>query len=148
MNINVILTSLLVMSSSILLFMVDFTHYVPNFNILGLKTKESTRRRKVKNTPSPTRLMYQSIPSLPIPLGDPQGFAHSHCPGVGFSRNFLCSGGRGFELQKFSTVLKEKCKNSSICFKESGGSLKDMCSCVVSYQLFQKQWMFIVSLIT
>ena len=38
--------------------------------------------------------------------------------GVGFSPSFLCPGGQGYELEKFSTVLKEKCKNFSICFKE------------------------------
>ena len=41
--------------------------------------------------------MYQLIPSLTIPPGDPLGFARYHCPGVGFSPNFLCLGGRGSE---------------------------------------------------
>ena len=59
--------------------------------------------------------------------------------GIGFSPNFLCQRGRGFELKKFSTVLKEKCKNFSNCFKEAGGSLKSRCSCPVSYQFLQKQ---------
>ena len=81
------------------------------------------------------QLMYQSIPSLTIP----QGFARSHCPGVGFSPNFLCSGVRRFELDIFSTVLKEKCRNFSIYFKETGGSLKSRCSPAVSYQFLQKQ---------
>ena len=37
-------------------------------------------------------------------------------------------GGRGFELKKFSIVLKEKCRKS-ICFKlkETGGSLQSRC---------------------
>ena len=52
--------------------------------------------------------------------------------------NFLCPGDQGFELEKFPAVLKGKCMNFSICFKETGGSLKSRCSCVVSYQL-QKQ---------
>ena len=43
-------------------------------------------------------------------------------------------GGRGLKLEKFSTVLKEKCKNFLICFKETGGSLKSRCSCAVSCQ--------------
>ena len=51
-------------------------------------------------------------------------------PGVGFSHNFLWPGGWGFELKKFRTVLKEKCRNFSICFKETGISLKSRC-CVV-----------------
>ena len=32
---------------------------------------------------------------------------------------FFCLGVRGFESEKFSTVFKEKCKNLSICFKET-----------------------------
>ena len=79
-------------------------------------------------------------PDHPPPLpGDP---ADSHVLtawGVGFSPKFLCPGGRGFELEKFSTVLNEKCKNFSICFKETGGSLKSRCSCAVSYQFLQTQ---------
>ena len=39
-----------------------------------------------------TAPMYQSIPSLTIPPGDPR----SHCPGVGFSPTFLCPGGSEF----------------------------------------------------
>ena len=50
--------------------------------------------------------------------GDPRGFAPSHCPGVGFSPNFLCQGGRGFESEKFPT----KQKNFSIGFKETGAA--------------------------
>ena len=52
--------------------------------------------------------MYQSIPSLTIPQGDPGGFAHSRYPGGRFLPKYLCPGGRGFELEKFSTALKEK----------------------------------------
>ena len=33
--------------------------------------------------------MYQSIPSLNIPAGDPRGFAHSQCPGSGFRPAFF-----------------------------------------------------------
>ena len=58
-------------------------------------------------------IMYQSIPSLTITSDDPRGFAHSHYLGV-----------RDFESEKFSTVFKDKCRNFSICFKETGGSLK------------------------
>ena len=84
--------------------------------------------------------MYRSIPSLTIPRATPRD---SHVPttrGVGFSPNFLFApGGRGFESEKFSTVPKEKCGNFSICFKETGGSLKSSCSRAVSYQFLQKQ---------
>ena len=56
--------------------------------------------------------MYQSIPSLTIlPPGDPQGFAHSHCPsGRVFSQLFLCPWGQDFESDKLFTVLKEICR--------------------------------------
>ena len=64
-------------------------------------------------------IMYQSIPSLTITPDDPRGFAHSHCLGV-----------RDFESEKFSTVFKDKCKSFSICFEETGGSLKSRCSCI------------------
>ena len=94
-------------------------------------------------------LVNVSINSKPgHPPGRPLGFARPHCPGVGFSPNFLCPEGRGFELEKFSTVLKEKYRDFWICFKETGGSLKSRCSCAVSYQFLQKQYMSTVSLIT
>ena len=51
-------------------------------------------------------VMYQSIPSLTIPLATP---VDSHVPtarAVGFSPNFLCPGGLGTESWKFSTILK------------------------------------------
>ena len=54
------------------------------------------------------------------PPGYPQRFACFHFPGVGLLPNFLCPGGWSFELEKFPTVLKEKCRNFSICFKETG----------------------------
>ena len=68
-------------------------------------------------------------PPLPATLGDSHVLTARR---VGFPPNFLCLGGQGFELEKFSTVLKEKCRNFSICFKETGGSLKSKCSCAVS----------------
>ena len=39
--------------------------------------------------------------------------------GSGFRPTSFAPGGRGFELEKFSTVLKEQCKNFWICFKET-----------------------------
>ena len=62
--------------------------------------------------------MYQSIPSLTIPPGDPRGFARYHCPGGRVFAQVSFPGGRGFELEKFPTVLKEKCKNSSFFLKK------------------------------
>ena len=84
------------------------------------------------------RLIYVSVnskPDHPPPPGDPRGFAPSHCPGVGFSPNFLCPGVRSFEIEKFSAVLKEKCRNFSICFKETGGSLKSGCRRLVLFHI-------------
>ena len=84
--------------------------------------------------------MCQSIPSLTIPPSRATpGDSHVlTAQGVGFLPNNLCPGGRGFELEKFSTVLKEKCRNFSICFKETGGILQSRCSCAASYQFLQK----------
>ena len=81
--------------------------------------------------------MYQLIPSLTITPDDPRGFARSHCLGV-----------RDFESEKFSIVFKDKCSTFSICLKETGDSSKRRCSCAVSCQLLQKQYMSTVSLIT
>ena len=72
--------------------------------------------------------MYQSIPSLTIPPGDPRGFARSHCPRGRVLAQLSLPGGWGFELDKFSPFLEEKCRNFSICFKETEGSLKSRCS--------------------
>ena len=78
-------------------------------------------------------VMNQSISSLTIPPGRPQGIHTSSLPGGSVFAQLSLPGGRGFELEKFSAVLKEKCKNFSVCFKEAGGSLKSRCSCAVSY---------------
>ena len=72
------------------------------------------------------------------PLGRPPGIRTFSLPGVGVLPNFLFLGGRGFELEKCSAVLKENCWNFLISFKEIGGSLKSRCSCAVSYQVLQK----------
>ena len=69
-------------------------------------------------------IMYQSI----LSPDDPREFARSHCLGV-----------RDFESEKFSAVFKDKCRSFSICFKETGGSLKSRCSSAVSCQLLQKR---------
>ena len=81
--------------------------------------------------------MYQSIPSLTIPPRATPGDSHVlTARGSGFGPTFFAregGGSRGFELEKFSAVLKEKSRNFSICFKETGGSLKGRwCSCAVS----------------
>ena len=78
------------------------------------------------------RIMYQSIPSLTIP-GRPLGIRTFLLPlgWSGFRPTFL-PGGRGFESENFPTVLKENCRNFSICFKKPGTySLKSKCSCAV-----------------
>ena len=64
------------------------------------------------------RFMHQSIPSLTIPRANPGDSHVFTVPRVGFSPNFLCPEARGFESEKFSTVLKEKCRNFSICFEQ------------------------------
>ena len=70
-------------------------------------------------------------------------------PGVsGFRPTFLAPG-LGFRIREiFYIVRKEKCRNFSIRFKETGGRMKSKCSCAVSYQCLQKQWISTVSLIT
>ena len=85
--------------------------------------------------------MYQSIPSLktPPPWRLPGIPTFSLPKGSGFRPTFFAGGVRGFELEKFSTVSKEACRNFSICFKKTGGSLKNRCSFAVSYQFFKKQ---------
>ena len=79
-------------------------------------------------------LHYVSVNSKP----DPRGFTRSDCPRGRVFAQLSLPGGRGFELKKFSAVLKQQCRNFSICFKETGGSLKSRCSCAVSYQFLQK----------
>ena len=84
------------------------------------------------------------IPSLTITPPPPPrrhpGICMFSLPGGSAIRPiFFAPGDWGYELEKFSTVLKEKCKNFSIGFIETGGSLKSRCSCAVSYQYLQKQ---------
>ena len=87
-----------------------------------------------------TSLMYQLIPNLAIlPPGNPWGLARYDCPEGRVFAQLSLPGGRGFELGKFCTVLKEICGNFSIWFKETGGSLKSRGSCAVSCQFLQKQ---------
>ena len=66
--------------------------------------------------------MYQSIPARTIPRVTAGELQVLTALRVGFLPNCLCLGGQGFEFEKFSTVLEEKCRNFSICFKETGGS--------------------------
>ena len=93
-------------------------------------------------------LMYQSIPSLTNPHCDPRGFVHSDCPGPWVFTQVAFPAGRRFELEKFSTVLKEKCRIFLVCFQETGGRLKSRCFVLFRYQFLQKQQMTTVSLIT
>ena len=86
--------------------------------------------------------LLQTLSQLPVnskpdhPPGDP-GDPHvfTALAGIGFSPSLLCPEGSGFELEKFPAVLKEKCRNFSICFKETGPVWK---AGVVSYQFFAK----------
>ena len=71
------------------------------------------------------------------PPVDPRGFARSHCPRGRVFAQLLSLGRRGFKFEKFSAVLKEKCRNVSICLKKTTrGSLKSKCSCAVSHHFF------------
>ena len=45
--------------------------------------------------------MYQSIPAINIPPGDPQGFAHPFRPAPVVLPKNLCPGGRGLDKVKF-----------------------------------------------
>ena len=66
--------------------------------------------------------MYQSIPSLTIPRAIP-GDSHV-LTAKGVLPNFLCPAHQGFELEKFPTVLKEKCRNFSTCFRKNRRQLE------------------------
>ena len=86
--------------------------------------------------------------SLTNPPCDPRGFVHSDCPGPWVFIQVALPGSRRFELEKFSTVLKEKRRNFLICFQETGGRLKSRCFVLFRCQFLQKQQMSTVSLIT
>ena len=86
-----------------------------------------TRDSKIAN------VSINSKPDHPPP-GRPPGIHLFSLPGGRVFAQPFCSVRWGFELEKFTTVLKEKCRNFSICFKETGGSLKSRCSCAVLYQ--------------
>ena len=82
--------------------------------------------------------MYQSIPNLTIPRATPGIRTISLPRGRDYRPTFFAREGRNFELEKFPTDLKDKCRNFSICFKETGESWKSKCFCAVSYQVLQK----------
>ena len=82
-------------------------------------------------------LLNVSVSSKPDhPPGDPRDLHILTARGIRFLPNFLCLGGRGFELEKFPTVLKEKCSNFSVC--EIEGSLKSRRSCALFHINFCK----------
>ena len=84
-------------------------------------------------------------PPPPSTLGNSHIFT---APGVGLSPRFRCLRGRDFELEKFPTVLKEKCRNFSICFKETGaGQLEKQAFLCCFRSIFEKSRMSTVSLI-
>ena len=93
-----------------------------NINYLSARKHETFTNVLVSSKPDPHR---RATPG------------NSHVlsvPGVGFSPNYLCLEGGGFELEIFPTVFREKCKNFSNCFREARGSLQSRCSCAVSYK--------------
>ena len=82
------------------------------------------------------------------PLGDSRGFARSHCPGVEFSHNFF-SWWLGVLNLRNILVLKKKYRNFSICFKQTGGSLKKQVSLCCFISTFAKTVdIYCISLIT
>ena len=85
--------------------------------------------------------LYVSVNSKPdLPYRATPGDSHVvTARGLGFGPTFFC-GGRGFELEKFSTLLKENNAGTSrFVSKKTEGSLKSRCSCAVSYQFWHKQ---------
>ena len=96
---------------------------------------------------------YVSVNSKPDPPGRPPEIRHvPTAQRVGSSPNFLSP---GIGVSNWRNFLHSSERNYSICFKETGGRMKSMCSCAVSllqctvsYQFTQKQWMSTVSLIT
>ena len=74
----------------------------------------------------------------PPPPERPPGNRTFSLPGGRVFAQLSLPGGRGLESEKFFTVLKEKCRNFSSCFEETGGSLKSRCSRAVSYQFLWK----------
>ena len=65
------------------------------------------------------------------PRGDPLEIRTFSLPEGRVFAQLSLPGGRDFKLEKSPTILKEKCRNFSICFKETGDSLNIMCSCSV-----------------
>ena len=60
---------------------------------------------KLKRCPFYVLVMYQSIPSLTIPQGDPRGFAHSSCPRGRVFAPLFCPG--VLNQSKSSIILKK-----------------------------------------
>ena len=69
-------------------------------------------------------LMYQSIPSLTIPLpGDPWGFAHSSCPWGRVFAPLSCPGVfPGVLNQSKSSIILKKIKIFALSLKQMGSS--------------------------
>ena len=83
------------------------------------------------------------------PSSDREAPKDSHvltAQGVMFSPNFLFPGDRGSESEKFSTVLKEKCRNFSVC--PYWRQLEKQVFLYNFITIFAKQKMSTVSLIT
>ena len=69
------------------------------------------------------------IPTFSLPPGG---------GGSGFRLTFFALG-VGVLIREIVYSFERKCRNFSICFKETGGSLKSKCSCAVLYEFLQKQ---------
>ena len=55
--------------------------------------------------------MYQSIPAVNIPPGDPREFANPFCPATGVLPTNLCPWGRGLDEVKFFPEMNENLLN-------------------------------------
>ena len=73
-------------------------------------------------------IKYQSIPILTIPSpGDSRDSHIFTAWEVGFSLNFLCPGGRGFESEKFSTGFQRKMQELLDLFRRNCRQLVFLC---------------------
>ena len=75
--------------------------------------------------------MYQSIPSLTIPPGDPRGFAHSSCPRGRIFAPLSCPGVcpeicPGFLNQSKSSIILKKKRDFCFALKQLSSSLYHM----------------------
>ena len=67
---------------------------------------------------------------------------------VEFSPNFLCPGGLGFELEEFSTVLKEKCRTPEFVSKKPEAAWKAGVLVLFHINFYKNSGCLLLSLIT